>query len=130
MLDAFPLSCRSTSACCAEGSLDIATSEAEVELLRRLVRMQREELGDEEIRYLDRRVPARAIPGAERLLPGGPLSTIRRMPVPLKLAHALAREAVRMGCEIGPGRGWRRSSCRAKRWRGCGPEACWKPRWW
>ena len=82
------------------GSLDIASSEAEVELLRRLVRMQQEELGDEEIRYLDRRALQELSPVLSDRCLGARYRPSDGCLFPLKLAHALAHEAVKMGCEV------------------------------
>lgn len=100
MLDAFPAELQVDIGLQRRGSLDIATSEAEVELLRRLVRMQREELGDEEIRYLDRRVLHELSPVLSDSCLGARYRPSDGCLFPLKLAHALAREAVRMGCEV------------------------------
>ncbi len=100
MLDAFPAELDVDIGLLRRGSLDIATSEAEVELLRRLVRMQREELGDEEIRYLDHGALKELSPVLSDRCLGARYRPSDGCLFPLKLAYALAREAVRMGAEI------------------------------
>jgi sarcosine oxidase subunit beta len=100
MLDAFQAELQEDIGLWRRGSLDIATSEKEVELLRRLVRMQREELGDGEIRYLDRWALHELSPVLSDLCLGARYRPSDGCLFPLKLAHALAREAVKMGCEV------------------------------
>lgn len=101
MLDAFSAELNTDIEVWRRGSLDLACTDQEADLLRRITRMQKEETGDEEIEYLDRRQLAHVSPP----LDGTVVVGARYRPSdgclnPYKLTTALARQARRLGAVI------------------------------
>ena len=82
------------------GSLDIACSDEEMDLLAQLVRMQRDALGDEEIELLDGNALKRLSPVIGARCKGARYRPSDGCLDPFKLSHALLQGALTMGAEV------------------------------
>ncbi|MCK5801412.1 MAG: FAD-binding oxidoreductase [Lentisphaeria bacterium] len=100
MLDAFEAELGVDFGLWRRGSLDIATSDEEMDLLAQLVKMQREKLGDEEIQLLDASALRRLSPVISERCKGARYRPSDGCLDPFKLSHALLSKALEMGAEI------------------------------
>jgi len=82
------------------GSLDIACSDREMDQLAAITKMQREDLGDEEIRLLDRRQLHELSPVLSDECIGARYRPSDGCLDPFKLSHAMLREARRLGTAV------------------------------
>jgi len=82
------------------GSLDIACSDEEMDLLGELVRMQHDALGDEEIELLDARALRRLSPVMGDSCKGARYRPSDGCLDPFLLSHALLRKAKEFGAEV------------------------------
>ncbi len=82
------------------GSLDIAFTDGEVDLLRRLTKMQRQETGDDEIQYLDGRDLRELSPLIDKKCLGARYRPSDGCLFPFRLVNAMCRKAAEMGAEI------------------------------
>ena len=100
MLDAFEEELGSHFGLWRRGSLDIACSDEEMDLLAEITAMQRDVLGDEEIRLLDARQLRELSPVVDGRCKGARYRPSDGCLDPFALAHALLRRAVEMGAEV------------------------------
>jgi sarcosine oxidase subunit beta len=100
MLDAFEEELEAEFGLWRRGSLDIACSDEEMDLLGDLVRMQRDELGDEEIELLDARALKRLSPVIGNGCRGARYRPSDGCLDPFQLTHALLRKARALGAEV------------------------------
>ena len=100
ILDSFSSELNEDIGLMRRGSLDIATSEKEIELLKKIVRMQKEDLGDEEIQYLDKRDLNQVSPLLGNIALGARYRPSDGCLFPFKLTHALCNKAVAMGSTV------------------------------
>ena len=100
MLDAFEEELGVEFGLWRRGSLDIACTDEEMELLGRIVRIQKDELGDEEIELLDAKALKRLSPLLSDRCRGARYRPSDGCVNPFKLTRALLRKAVEMGAEV------------------------------
>lgn len=82
------------------GSLDIACTDEEMDLLREVVAVQHEQLGDEEIQLLDRAGLRRVSPVLSDRCVGARFRPSDGCLDPFKLSHAMLRKAREQGAEV------------------------------
>lgn len=100
MLDAFEEELGVDFGLWRRGSLDIACSDEEMDLLGKIVGMQRDVLGDEEIQLLDVSALKRLSPVISERCLGARYRPSDGCLDPFKLSHALLRKALELGAEI------------------------------
>lgn len=82
------------------GSLDIATTDGEVGLLRNLVKMQKEDTGDEEIRFLEAAELRRLSPFLSPVCLAARLRPSDGCLFPFRLVHTLCASAAERGVQV------------------------------
>jgi len=100
MLDAFEQELGAEFGLWRRGSLDVAMSDEEMDLLHEIIKVQKEELGDEEIQLLDAKALQELSPVMSTACKGARYRPSDGCLDPFKLSHALLRKAVAGGAEV------------------------------
>lgn len=100
MLDAFERELEADFGLWRRGSLDIALEDDEADVLRDIVRLQQDILGDAEIQWLEGRDLTRLSPVLSDKVVGARYRPSDGCLDPFKLSHSLLRRAVRQGTEV------------------------------
>lgn len=82
------------------GSLDLALTDEELDLLRRVIRIQQEDLGDTEIRLLEQKELRKLSPVLGDNVKGARFRPSDGCVDPFKLSHALLARAMAQGAEV------------------------------
>ncbi|MBN1676347.1 MAG: FAD-binding oxidoreductase [Kiritimatiellae bacterium] len=100
MLDAFPEELEADIGLWRRGSLDIACRDEEMDQLQAIWRMQKTELGDEEIQLLDARALHALSPVLSERCKGARYRPSDGCLDPFQLTHALVRKACELGAAV------------------------------
>lgn len=102
MLDAFGRELDADFGLWRRGSLDIATSDQEMDVLAKCIRTQKEDLGDEEIELLDAKALKRLSPVLSDVCKGARFRPSDGCLDPFQLSFAFLRAAAQSGAELAP----------------------------